>query len=92
MRRLHSTAMSDDDPMKRQHARGQWFDEVQITLEQLAEQPTVWRGVQDQPASPWQAILGLLGTGNPLIWFVFGVLVFAWLAGLIKIPNPFGGG
>lgn len=91
MRRLHSTAMSDDDPSRRQHARQQWFDEAQITLEQLAEQPTVWRGVNEPPATAWQVILGLLGTGNPLIWFVFGILVFGWATGLIKFPNPWSG-
>lgn len=92
MRRLHSTALSDDDAAKRQQARQQWFDEVQITLEQLAEQPAVWRSVHEEaPKTSWQALVSLLSTGNPLIWFVFGILMFAWAAGLIKIPNPFSG-
>ena len=88
MRRLHSTAMSDDDAMKRQHARGQWFDEVQITLEQLAEQPTVWRGVQDQPATVWQFLLNILSaSGSPaVVWLVIGILLFAWVTGMVKLP------
>lgn len=92
MRRLHSTALRDDDPHRRQAAREQWFDEVQILTEQLAEQPTVWRGVNEAPSSPWQAILGMLATGNPVIWLVVGILLFAWLAGMIKLPTFLGGG
>jgi hypothetical protein len=83
--------MQHHEPEKRSEARQQWYDEVQITLEQLAETPTVWRGVNDMPSTAWQALLGMLGTGNPLIWFVLGILAFAWLAGLVKIPNPFAG-
>jgi hypothetical protein len=86
IRRLHNLAMQHHEQDKRAEARQQWFDELQIAIEQLAETPTVWRGVNEPPATPWQAILGVLGTGNPFVWFVFGILVFAWVAGLINVP------